>query len=148
MISFKKIHAGLKGPYRREKKCSPLGVPCKLPSIMLAGGIENSEHIKNRISPRRIGHSHYYKLVPKICFAECIIRPSCLKDVVSKSSRVSCQMSHLSYHKDIAAIIATSRLSMLNRGYHRDSTAFITAIVLRSVKGISVELLLFPDDHA
>jgi len=73
------------------------------------------------------------------------MRPSCLKDVVLKSSSVSCQVE-IECH--ILAIIAKSRLSLLNRGYHRDIGAIITAIVLRSVKRISVELLLFPDDYA
>jgi len=37
---------------------------------------------------------------------------------------------------------------MRHRGYHRDIAPIITAIVLRSVKRISVKLLLFPDDDA
>jgi len=57
-------------------------------------------------------------------------RPSCLKDVVPKSNRVS---SQIEIECDIAAI---------------DIAPIITTTILRSVKRLSVELLLFLDDVA
>jgi len=85
------------------------------------------------------------KYATKYVLAECIMRPPCLKDVAPKSNRVS---SQIEIECDIAPIIATSRLSLLNRGYHRDIAPIITTTIQRSVKKISVKLLLLPDDDA
>jgi len=81
----------------------------------------------------------------KYVLDEYILRPSCLKDVVPKSTGVS---SQIEIECDIAAIIATSRPSSQHRRYNSDIAPIITTAILRSVKRISVKLLLFPDDDA
>jgi len=97
------------GPYRWEKKFI-VGSNFKLLSIKLAEGIENKLQIKKNKKYLRValGIRVITKYATKYVLAEYIMRPSCLKDVVPKSTRVS---SQIEIERDIAAIIATSRLS-------------------------------------